>query len=315
MTVLVAVSGGPDSVALLRGLQALPGEGVGQLVVGHFNHRWRSAADEDAAFVQQLAQQLQLNCVSDIATDGMQQNEETARQQRYQFLVEQARQVGARFVAVAHTADDQVETILHRIIRGTGISGLAGMPRTRQLDHGVALMRPLLCCQRKTIIDYLESIDQPYRIDATNQDRQFTRNRIREELLPRLNDQYHEGVREALLRLGTRAAEVQQLLDLLSEDLIERTVQFQQDGQQQRVRLDCSALATCQDLLLRELFVAIWKRQSWPRQAMGSDQWQRLALLVVDQQEGSDQSTPCFPGQVTANKEGESLWLTRPRED
>ena len=84
---------------------------------------------------------------------------------------------------------------------------------------------------------------------------------------------------------------------------------------QQRVQLDCLALLSSQDLLLRELFVAIWKRQAWPRQAMGSDQWQRLAELVATAPDDVEQMTQCFPGQVTAKKAGESLWLTRPPEE
>ncbi|MDE0734988.1 MAG: tRNA lysidine(34) synthetase TilS [Pirellulaceae bacterium] len=312
VTVLVAVSGGPDSVALLRAVQALKTAGKGQLVVGHFNHRWRPVADADATFVQELAGQLQLSCLVGNADEGQPRNEETARDQRYDFLLESARETGARFVVFAHTADDQVETILHRIMRGTGLAGLAGMPRVRQLDHGVALLRPLLRCHRSDVIDYLESLKQPFRRDNTNQDLQYTRNRIREQLLPQLKQEFNEGVADALLRLGDRAAEVQQVLELLTADLMEQSVEFQQDDQQQQVRIDCLALVTDQQLLLRELFVAIWKRQSWPRQSMGSEQWQRLADMVREVA-GSDVQS--LPGSVRAKKEGESLWLTRPREN
>ena len=312
VTVLVAVSGGPDSVALLRAMHALKSGGKGQLVVGHFNHRWRPEADADATFVQELAGQLQLSCLVGNAGEDQPRNEETARDQRYDFLLESARETGARFVVFAHTADDQVETILHRIMRGTGLAGLAGMPRVRQLDHGVALLRPLLRCHRSDVIDYLESLEQPFRRDNTNQDLQYTRNRIREQLLPQLKQEFNEGVADALLRLGDRAAEVQQVLELLTADLMEQSVEFQQDDQQQQVRIDCLALVTDQQLLLRELFVAIWKRQSWPRQSMGSEQWQRLADMVREVA-GSDVQS--LPGSVRAKKEGESLWLTRPREN
>ena len=312
VTVLVAVSGGPDSVALLRAVGALKTAGKGQLVVGHFNHRWRPEADADATFVQELAGQLRLSCLVGSADEDQPRNEETARDQRYDFLLESARETGARFVVLAHTADDQVETILHRIMRGTGLAGLAGMPRVRQLDHGVALLRPLLRCHRSDVIDYLESLDQPFRRDDTNQDLQYTRNRIREQLLPQLQQEFNEGVADALLRLGDRAAEVQQVLELLTDDLMEQSVEYQQDDQQQQVRIDCQALTTEQQLLLQELFVAIWKRQSWPRQSMGSEQWQRLADMVRDVAGSEVQS---LPGSVRAKKEGESLWLTRPREN
>ena len=315
LTVLVAVSGGPDSVALLRGLQALRNGEPGQLVVAHFDHRWRDESAEDAAFVEQLAEQLQLTCLCGVARGTEPQNEATARDQRYEFLVQSARQVGARYVAVAHTADDQVETILHRIMRGTSIAGLAGIPRVRQLDHGIGLMRPLLRCRRTTVVDYLQSLEQPWQTDISNQDVQYTRNRIRQQLLPQLQSQYQEGVQDALLRLGERAAEVQQVLDLLTDDLMEQCVECQQDDQQQQVRIDCQALDTDQPLLVRELLVAIWKHQSWPRQAMGSQQWQRLAEMATGNgSHNGAQNVQSLPGLVEAKKEDESLWLTRPRE-
>ena len=315
VTVLVAVSGGPDSVALLRGLQALRGEGPGQLVVAHFDHRWREESAEDAVFVEQLAGQLQLRYLCGKASGSEPQTEATAREQRYEFLVQSAREVGARYVALAHTADDQAETILHRIMRGTGIAGLAGIPRVRSLDHGIALMRPLLHCRRDIVIDYLQSLGQSWQTDASNQDLQYMRNRIRQQLLPQLQSEYQEGVQEALLRLGERAAEVQQVLDLLTSELMEQSVVCRQEDHQQRVQIDCQALANQQPHLVRELLVAIWKDQSWPRQAMGSQQWQRLAGMVLGNgfEEGA-LAVQSFPGCVEAKKEGESLWLTRPRE-
>ena len=122
-------------------------------------------------------------------------------------------------------------------------------------------------------------------------------------------------MQDALLRLGERACEVQQLLDLLTEELMEQSVECQQDDQQQQVRIDCQALTTDQQLLLRELFVAIWKRQSWPRQAMGSEQWQRLAEMATNNgSHNGAQSVQSLPGLVEAKKEGESLLLTRPLE-
>ena len=136
-----------------------------------------------------------------------------------------------------------------------------------------------------------------------------------QQLLPQLQNEYQEGVQDALLRLGERACEVQQLLDLLTDDLMEQSVECQQNDQQQQVRIDCQSLATGQQLLLRELFVAIWKRQSWPRQSMGSEQWQRLAEMVTNNgSHNGVQSVQSLPGLVEAKKEGESLWLTRPRE-
>ena len=137
ITVLVAVSGGGDSVALLRGLAALKLPGEGRLIVAHVNHKLRGADSEaDQAFVQELCRQLGLACeiataTVDLSAGRGQGTEATARRGRYAVLDGTAGRVGARFVVTAHTADDQAETILHRMLRGTGIRGLSGMSRSR----------------------------------------------------------------------------------------------------------------------------------------------------------------------------------------
>ncbi len=211
MTVLLAVSGGADSVALLRAMAALKTRGAGRLCVAHFNHQLRDGADEDERFVVDLCQRFDLVCetgrhdVEQSATLSGEGIEETARRVRYAFLSETAGRLGARFVATAHTADDQAETILHRIVRGTGIVGLAGMSRSRPFGP-VTLLRPLLSIRRHELLEYLSDLGQPFREDPSNADRRFTRNRIRHELLPLLAKQYNSSVVEAVLRLGLLAA-------------------------------------------------------------------------------------------------------------
>ncbi len=136
--VLVAVSGGPDSVALLRALRRIAPAGRGSLRVAHFNHRWRGAeADQDQRFVVTLCESLGLACevgAADPARQGMAPDglEAAARDARYRFLVETAQRTGARYVVTGHTADDQAETILHHIVRGTGLLGLSGMRPARR---------------------------------------------------------------------------------------------------------------------------------------------------------------------------------------
>ena len=160
--VMVAVSGGADSVALLRILERLRPPAA-RLWVAHFHHGLRGAdADADEQFVAALADRLKLGFragrvpASQLAagSDGL---EAAARRARYAFLTTAAEQVGARYLAVAHTADDQAETILHRILRGTGPAGLAGMPRVRMLSPAVSLVRPLLTIRRLELRDYLEA--------------------------------------------------------------------------------------------------------------------------------------------------------------
>jgi tRNA(Ile)-lysidine synthase len=171
--VVVAVSAGADSVALLRILARLRPPAA-RLWVAHFHHGLRGeAADADEQFVARLADSLKLGFrvgrapASQLATagDGL---EAAARRARYAFLTAAAEKVGARYLAVAHTADDQAETILHRVLRGTAPAGLAGMPAARMLSGAVSLVRPLLAIRRSELRDYLAVVGQDWREDATN---------------------------------------------------------------------------------------------------------------------------------------------------
>ena len=216
VTVLVAVSGGADSVALMRGLVRLKKTASGELHVAHLNHGLRgNEALADEAFVRKLSQSLGIPChvghanVHALATargDGI---EEAARTARYAFMEETAARIGARFVATAHTSDDQLETILYRILRGTGISGLCGIPSFRRLNDLTTLVRPLLDVSRSEVMAYLEVIGQTHRTDSSNLNLNHMRNRIRHDLLPLLTRDYHTRVGESILRLGELAGEVQ----------------------------------------------------------------------------------------------------------
>ena len=168
VTVLAAVSGGGDSVALLRAMAALKTGGQGRLCVAHLNHQLRPDADEDERFVVDLSCRLGLTCevervnVKHLVSQSGDSLEAAARGARYRFLQDAAGRLGARFVATAHTADDQAETILHRIVRGTGVRGLSGMARVRPLGHAT-LIRPLLAMRRSELQSYLDALGQPYR--------------------------------------------------------------------------------------------------------------------------------------------------------
>ena len=199
VSVLVAVSGGADSVGLLRALAALHRGDRRNLVVAHFNHQLRSEeSDRDQEFVQALAGRLGFACQvgtcrpSSAATRSL--SEVAARQERYRFLTALADQLGARYVATGHTADDQAETILHRVIRGTGIGGLSGIPRSRRLSQLTTLIRPLRDLRRRQVLSYLEHLGQPFTNDTTNTQLAFTRNRIRLDLIPQLERDFNPRV-------------------------------------------------------------------------------------------------------------------------
>lgn len=324
VTVVVAVSGGSDSVALLRGLAALKKGGQGRLLAAHVNHQLRGSESEaDALFVAKLCEQLEVGCEigridvcgpSDHAERGEysvrgQSLEGAARRARYAFLQQTAARFGARYVVTAHTADDQAETILHRILRGTGIRGLAGMSRTRRLGHAT-LVRPLLGFRRADLAAYLADLGQPCRYDSSNADTRFTRNRIRRHLLPLLAEQFNGSIMDALLRLGQLAGESQDVIDRLMDDLATRSVL---EAEADHLRVDCRALASQSAYVVRELFAALWRRQGWPMQAMGFEQWEQLARMAMARGETSRTAPKkvVFPGNVVAKTVRSELCLTR----
>ena len=318
VTVLLAVSGGADSVALLRAMLALKCGGVGRVLVAHCNHQLRgeeSAADE--AFVVELCRKwgvarevghVDVARTAAGAGDGV---EAAARQARYHFLEHTAARLGARYLVTAHTADDQAETILHRILRGTGIGGLAGMERARPLGP-LTLIRPLLGMRRGEVLRYLEDLGQPYRHDASNADLRFTRNRIRHELLPHLAENYNASVVESLLRLGALAGEAQAVVDRLVADLVEQCVARRGTAE---MDIDTTRLASQPAYVVRELFMAAWRQQQWPMQAMGFAQWELLRQMAGESLQPAPAVHPkhVFPGAVLAEA-GEG-WLRLRRSD
>ena len=315
VTVMLAVSGGADSVALARAMQAIELSGPGRLVLAHFNHHLRSGTcDEDAEFVQSLASKLGLAlelgeadpaALRGLRGDGL---EAAARDSRYEFLTAAAERAGARYVVTAHTADDQAETVLQRIVRGTGLAGLAGMPRARALSPATTLIRPMLSVRRQEVLRYLDSIGQGFREDAMNQDLAFTRNRIRHRLLPQLAEDYNPQVVEALVRLGQLAGEAQRVVDQLVADLRERAVER---GNGDVLVIDRGAVADEPPYLVRELLKAAWRKRGWPMQAMGFDEWRHLAEMLIAEESKLATAKRSFPGEVLAERGGECLTLSR----
>ncbi len=303
---LVAVSGGPDSVGLCRILFDLRSDFALDLFLGHVNHGLRpGAAQEDEDFVRDLAYQLGLPFLyrklapSDRQlTQRRKTVEEWARDSRYAALTEMARECAARFLATGHTADDQAETVLLRIIRGTGIAGLTGIPVRRSLATDLDLIRPALRLRRGAIISWLDSIGQGYRIDSMNEDPAFTRNRIRHEVLPLLHE-INPRVEEAICRLSSAAAEVMAVLDPLTAELGQRAVLYN-DGK--KVILSAPALQRAPGMLVRELFRQLWAENNWPQQQMGLEEWVRLESLVFAQEGSFD-----LPGSLRARRFGGTL--------
>lgn len=307
--VLVGVSGGPDSVLLLIGLAELRAEFTLELFAAHVHHGWRGAeADADAEFVAELGRSLSLPTeVLHImperkAAHAGKSVEEAARDARYELLIEAAGRNGCMAIAVGHTADDQAETVLHHILRGTGLAGLGGMPAERSLTESIRLVRPLLSVTRAEILQFLADRNQPYRIDATNAEPSLTRNRLRIELLPLLRDQFNPQVDAALLRLAQQAAEATALLDSLAEQILADVLL---DETETLCRIDARKLASHPEPLVRQTLRQLWIRRNWPRQEMGQREWQRLTQLVLEP------GAVDLPGGISARREGGPLVLRR----
>ena len=197
--VLVAVSGGPDSVALLHLLCALGDELGLQLEVAHVEHGVRGeAAKEDARFVGELAEKLKLpfhfkgvDVPRIKVTVGRGNLEALAREERYRFFARVARERNIDKLATAHTQDDQAETVLMWFLRGSGVTGLSGMSPIRALEDGnenVVLIRPMLGVSKNEVLEFLKEKQIDYREDRTNQDTKLLRNWIRQLLLPQLKE-------------------------------------------------------------------------------------------------------------------------------
>ena len=208
--VLVAVSGGVDSMVLLQGLHALAAAHRWSLVVAHFNHHLRGGdSDGDEQFVRQTAAALGWPFVADgadiqaLADESKQSLEMVARQWRHAFLARAAAVHGLATIALAHHADDQVELFFLRLLRGAGGEGLAGMKwhSPSPANPALALIRPLLDVPKAELLAYARENHLPFRDDATNFVPDVLRNRIRLELLPRLREQYQPGLDKAVRRL------------------------------------------------------------------------------------------------------------------
>ena len=213
--IAVGVSGGADSVALLRFLAALRPQFGWDLVVCHIHHGLRGAeADRDECFVRALAEQLGLPCAVsriDAAALALRDHisvEEAGRMARYAFFAQTAGEGGR--IATAHTLDDSIETVLMNLVRGTGLRGLCGIPRIRG-----NIVRPLLDCTRAEVEDYLGTLGQPYCTDSTNLTDDYTRNRIRHDILPRLCA-LNPNFPGAMARMLPRLAAQQALTDYLA---------------------------------------------------------------------------------------------------
>jgi tRNA(Ile)-lysidine synthase len=227
--VLVAVSGGVDSMVLLDMLCPLAAESRWQLHVGHFNHQLRGrASDADEKLVREMAARLKLRFFAEsadvkaFAKHGKISVEMAARKLRHEFLARTAQEHKISTIALAHHADDQVELFFLRLLRGAGGDGLAGMKWHSPSPAGknITLVRPLLDCAKAELVAFAREKKIRFRADATNFSADFLRNRIRNELLPLLRKNYQPAVDKVVLRLMDIVGAEAGFVDDAAEDVV-----------------------------------------------------------------------------------------------
>lgn len=219
-TVLTALSGGRDSMALLCALMELGAEEGFAVTAAHYNHHLRETAQRDEDFVRAFCAGRGLSLAvggGDVAAFAREKGlstEEAARTLRYRFLEETAEQVGADFIATAHHGQDNAETLLMNLLRGTGLRGLGGIPPVRG-----RIIRPFLAVSRETIDNYVKKTDLPYVEDETNAETVYTRNRLRHELLPLL-DVLSPGSVERIALAASRFRQDEEYLDGQAKEIL-----------------------------------------------------------------------------------------------
>jgi tRNA(Ile)-lysidine synthase len=301
---LVAVSGGPDSVALLHFLAALQAR-TGQpsaLVTAHVNHGLRGAeSDGDAAFVRDLAATWGLAHVAATLGPLSTSSEESARLARYEALRELAQGAGADRVATAHTADDQAETVLLRLLRGAGLRGLGGMP-VRGRVRGIRIVRPLLEVTRDQVIEYCNRHRLRHRVDSSNESRSPARNYLRLEVLPRIRERMNPSAREAILRAARAIREAEEYLAAESRRILPALLKREEEG---KISLDAALLLAYPKPLRTYLFRdAVQELNGDVRDLAATHLDALLSLATSPSRRSAD-----LPGGIRARREGGRVLL------
>ena len=318
--VVVGVSGGADSMALLHLLAGFQrgGELSVELHVAHLNHALRGVdSDEDAVFVEAAADALNLtrtvevHDVRSIARAEKGSLEQIARRERYAFFERVAVAWGATTVAVAHHADDNAETVLHRILRGTGLRGVSGIAVSRPLRVGgqIELVRPLLGVRRAAIRRYVADEGVVFREDASNLCVDQTRNLIRHELLPVAAQKVNPQVTEALLRLAEQAGWVEQYLRETARRTLDTLIIARTD---QQLVLNASALARKSRIVQTELIREAILLFELGEQHLGFGHIKGVADMIAGGRSGQSVS---LPAGMTATRVYDRLILSAPSEE
>ncbi|WP_158602444.1 tRNA lysidine(34) synthetase TilS [Cohnella endophytica] len=282
--VVAAVSGGPDSMALLHLLRAMAEETPFRIVVAHANHQFRGAeSDAEAELVAGAArdwglafESTELGMPAYIAETGM-NPQSASREKRYIFLKNIALKHGCSYLITGHHADDQAETVLMRIIRGTGIGGLAGIPSHRKEDE-LELIRPLLRITKCELLEYCKRNGVPYAVDSSNADRHYFRNAVRMDLMPML-EQHNPRLKTSLIRLADMAAAEDDYMETETLQAFQTGVTPSGEG----FRLERRWFRGLHVALQRRLIKLILNCSSNPRQMLDFPQVEEILTAIAQE--------------------------------
>ncbi|MDD5450108.1 MAG: tRNA lysidine(34) synthetase TilS [Candidatus Omnitrophica bacterium] len=310
-SVLVGVSGGPDSIALLYCLSALKKEFGLDLYVAHLNHMIRGAsAKKDAMFVEDTAQRFKLPViiesrnVPNLARACGFSIEEAARNARYDFYLSAASRSNAKKIALGHTADDQTETVLMRLLRGSGLLGLGGIPPVRRLENRV-IIRPLIESYRKEIMDFLSKNHITYREDPTNSKPVYLRNKIRRKLIPFIEREFNLEIRRILNETAKNLRTDYEYLLAVAQRKMKKYARYSKTG----ARINISFLK--EPPALRRMIVREAVRKvKGDLNSVTYRHWESLSGLLI----GKSAWSLNLPG-VVVKKEKNNLIFCRPGAD
>lgn len=221
--IVVGVSGGPDSICLLNVLNLLKAKLNIQIYVAHINHMIRTEADDETRYVQKFCEKLGIECyvkkvnVQEYANQNKIGTEEAGRVIRYKFFEEVSKNVSANKIATAHNSNDKAETVLLNILRGSGISGLKGIEPIRENKY----IRPLIETTREDIEEYCNVNNLDPKIDKTNLESIYKRNKIRNDLIPYIKKEYNPNFLRTINRLSEVATEENEYMEMLAKSAFE----------------------------------------------------------------------------------------------
>ena len=307
--VLVAVSGGPDSVCLLRALSGMKKLGV-EIVVGNLDHGIRKRGSAaDSTFVKKLSKELGFECEHkqlDLGTTsgGKISLEEKARLARYKFLLTAAKKHNCGIIATGHTLDDQAETMVMRFMLGASLKGMSGIPPVRY-EKGIKIIRPLIRASKKDILQLLNAEGWAYRDDHTNRDTKYVRNSVRHEVLPFL-EKYNPRIRRSLANLSDTMREDAAFLDEAKESVFSKNV----NAAKGRASINAKDIVLQPRTLRKELFKELFIRAGGDVKKLTYRHWMDMDYFIRAGELGKSLN---FPGVTVSKREADIVFTRRKR--